>query len=191
MISRNSSSALESPARTPANCVARLSAPGGTADAALRSCRASETRRCWAPSCRSRSMRRAVAVSTSPWRSALSNSTVSYGLPRVYGAISPAVSFGLYAEIVRSPAYRDAKLDTTVSALPGLLGPGSAPFDLRFTDPAGKRHTGAHLVQASNNRYGRTLHTLASRPRLDSGRLGVITLELPVPLRQALDRAVP
>jgi diacylglycerol kinase family enzyme len=89
------------------------------------------------------------------------------------------VSFGLYAEIIRSPAYRDAKLDTTVSALPGLLGPGSAPFDLRFTDPAGKRHSGAHLVQVSNNRYGRTLHTLASRPRLDSGRLGVITLELP------------
>jgi diacylglycerol kinase family enzyme len=89
------------------------------------------------------------------------------------------VSLGLYAEIIRSPAYRDAKLDTTVSALPRLLGPGSAPFDLRFTDPAGKRHTGAHLVQVSNNRYGRTLRTLASRPRLDSGRLGVITLELP------------
>ena len=67
------------------------------------------------------------------------------------------VSLGLYAEIIRSPAYRDAKLDTTLSALPGLLGPGSAPFDLRFTDPAGKRHTGAHLVQVSNNRYGRTL----------------------------------
>jgi diacylglycerol kinase family enzyme len=89
------------------------------------------------------------------------------------------VSLGLYAEIIRSPAYRDAKLDTTVSALPGLLGPGSVPFDLRFTDPAGKRHTGAHLVQVSNNRYGRTLRTLASRPRIDSGRLGVITLELP------------
>src|SRR5512132_2304743 len=66
-------------------------------------------------------------------------------------------------------------LDTQAS----ISGPGSAPFDLRFTDPAGKRYTGAHLVQVSNNRCGRTLHTLASRPRLDSGRLGVITLELP------------
>jgi diacylglycerol kinase family enzyme len=89
------------------------------------------------------------------------------------------VSLGLYAAIIRSPAYRDAKVDTTLSALPGLLGPGSRPFDLRFTGPAGERHTGAHVVQVSNNPYGRTVRTLTSRPRLDSGRLGVITLELP------------
>lgn len=89
------------------------------------------------------------------------------------------VSLGLYAEIIRSPAYRDAKVDTTLSALPGLLGPGSRPFDLRFTDPAGERRTVAHVVQVSNNPYGRTIRTLGSRPRLDSGRLGVIALELP------------
>jgi diacylglycerol kinase family enzyme len=89
------------------------------------------------------------------------------------------VSLGLYAQIIRSPAYRDAKLDTTLSALPGLLGPGSRPFDLRFADPAGMPHTGAHVVQVSNNRYGRTAGTLTSRPRLDSGRLGVIALQLP------------
>lgn len=89
------------------------------------------------------------------------------------------VSLGLYAEIIRSPAYREAKMDTTLNALPGLLGPGSSPFDLRFTDPTGERHTGAHVVQVSNNPYGRTLHTLISRPRLDSGRLGVIALKLP------------
>jgi diacylglycerol kinase family enzyme len=88
-------------------------------------------------------------------------------------------SLGLYAEIVRSPAYRDAKMDTALSALPGLLGPGSRPFDLRFTGPAGERHTGAHVVQVSNNPYARTVRTLGRRPRLDSGRLGVITLELP------------
>ena len=82
----------------------------------------------------------------------------------------------------RSFAHRPtaiAKLDTTLERVPRTLGPGSAPFDLRFTDPTGKRHTGAHLVQVSNNRYGRALRTLSSRPRLDSGRLGVITLELP------------
>jgi diacylglycerol kinase family enzyme len=89
------------------------------------------------------------------------------------------VSLGLYAEIIRSPAYRDAKVDTTLSALPDLLGPGSRPFDLRFSDPSGERHTGAHVVQVSNNPYGRTIRTLASRPRLDSGRLGVIALQLP------------
>jgi len=89
------------------------------------------------------------------------------------------VSLGLYAEIIRSPAYREAKVDTTLSALPDLVGPGSRPFDLRFTDPAGQRHAGAHVVQVANNPYGRTLRTLANRPRLDSGRLGVITLRLP------------
>ena len=64
------------------------------------------------------------------------------------------VSFGLYAEIIRSPEYRDAKLDTTFRALPRLLGPGSRPFDLRFTGPGGERHTAAHVVQVSNNPYG-------------------------------------
>jgi diacylglycerol kinase family enzyme len=89
------------------------------------------------------------------------------------------VSLGLYAEIIRSPAYRDAKVDTTLSALPDLLGPGSRPFDLRFPDPAGEWHTGAHVLQVSNNPYGRTVGTLTRRPRLDSGRLGVIALRLP------------
>ena len=82
------------------------------------------------------------------------------------------VSLGLYAEIIRSPAYREAKIDTTLSALPDLVGPGSRPFDLRFTGPAEERHAGAHVVQVSNNPYGRTLRTLASRPRLDSGGSG-------------------
>ena len=35
------------------------------------------------------------------------------------------VSLGLYATIVRSPEYRDAKRETTLAALPQMLGPGS------------------------------------------------------------------
>jgi diacylglycerol kinase family enzyme len=89
------------------------------------------------------------------------------------------VSLGLYAQIVRSPEYRNAKVDTTLSMLPGMLGPGSRPFDLRFTGPAGEEYTSAHVVQVSNNPYGRTPATLASRPRLDRGHLGVIALKLP------------
>ena len=87
------------------------------------------------------------------------------------------VSLGLYASIVRSPEYRDAKIDTTLSTLPSVLGPGSAPFDLSFVGPDGTRHDGAHVVQVSNNPYGRTPLT-PSRPRLDTHRLGVITLEI-------------
>jgi diacylglycerol kinase family enzyme len=89
------------------------------------------------------------------------------------------VSLGLYAQIVRSPEYRDAKIETTLGMLPRMLGPGSRPFDLRFTGPVGEPHGGAHVVQVSNNSYGRTLRTVVSRPRLDAGRLGVIALELP------------
>ena len=47
------------------------------------------------------------------------------------------VSLGLYAAIVRSAAYRDAKVDTTLATLPQVLGPQSEPFDLRYTGADG------------------------------------------------------
>jgi diacylglycerol kinase family enzyme len=83
------------------------------------------------------------------------------------------VSLGLYAAIVRSPEYRAAKIDTALGALPAALGPGSAPFDLRFTGPDGEAHNGAHVVQVSNNPYGRTAGTRTVRPHLDTGRVAV------------------
>jgi diacylglycerol kinase family enzyme len=85
------------------------------------------------------------------------------------------VSLGLYANIVRSPEYRDAKIETAVSAFPTMLGPESRPFDLNFRGPRGEQHAGAHLIQISNNPYRQGSTT---RPRLDSGRLGVLTLEI-------------
>jgi diacylglycerol kinase family enzyme len=88
------------------------------------------------------------------------------------------VSLGLYAAIVRSPEYRDAKIETSLSTLPQVLGRGSRPFDLRFTGPAGQLRVGAHVVQVSNNPYGRTAGSRANRPALDTGRLGVIALEI-------------
>ena len=88
------------------------------------------------------------------------------------------VSLGLYAQIIRSPDYRAAKVETTLAELVHLLGPGSRPFDLRFTGPAGERHTSAHVLQVANNAYGRAPGALTSRPRLDGGRLGVVALEL-------------
>jgi diacylglycerol kinase family enzyme len=84
------------------------------------------------------------------------------------------VSLGVYAAIVRSPEYRDAKVDTTLSTLPRVLGPGTRPFDLRFTGRDGEVHHGAHLIQVSNNPYG----ARGSRPRLDTGRLGIVALEI-------------
>jgi diacylglycerol kinase family enzyme len=88
------------------------------------------------------------------------------------------VSLGLYAAIVRSPEYRDAKVDTTVTTLPQVLGPDTEPFDLRFTGGDGEKHEGAHLIQVSNNPYGQTFRGMGSRPRLDTGRLGIASLVL-------------
>jgi diacylglycerol kinase family enzyme len=87
-------------------------------------------------------------------------------------------SLGLYAEIITSPGYRDAKVDTTLSALEDALAPGTPPFDLRFIDDEGNRHDDAHVIQVSNGPYGDPGAGATSRPRLDSGRLGVITLEI-------------
>ena len=76
------------------------------------------------------------------------------------------VSLGLYAAIVRSPEYRDAKVGYHAGGAPE--GPGSRT-NLR---PAVRRpdghHDGAHVIQVSNNPYGDTLAALGSRPRLDT-----------------------
>ena len=61
------------------------------------------------------------------------------------------VSLGVYAELVRQDGYRAAKLPTAARLLPDLLA-GDAP--------------GARLVG------------LGGRPRLDTGRLGILTLEV-------------
>lgn len=89
------------------------------------------------------------------------------------------VSLGLYATIVQSSEYRDAKRETTLAALPEMLGPGAEPFDLRFTTPDGVEHDGAHVIQVSNGPYGTTTAGITSRPRLDTGKLGVFSLVVP------------
>jgi diacylglycerol kinase family enzyme len=89
------------------------------------------------------------------------------------------VSLGLYATIVRSPEYRDAKRETALTALPQMLGPETEPFDLRFDGPDGEWHEGAHVIQISNDPYGKSIGGLASRPRLDTGTLGVFALVVP------------
>jgi diacylglycerol kinase family enzyme len=88
------------------------------------------------------------------------------------------VSLGLYATIVQSPEYRDAKVETTLTTLPKVLGPGTKPIDLRFDGADGDRHDGADVIQVSNGPYGKTLGTMGSRPRVDTGRLGVVALVL-------------
>ena len=86
-------------------------------------------------------------------------------------------SMGLYAKIVQSPDYRDAKVRTAAETLPDLIGPNAVPLDLRFTLPSGEQITSANLVLVSNNPYQPShLRGASTRPRLDSGRLGVVSV---------------
>ncbi|HEX9257962.1 MAG TPA: diacylglycerol kinase family protein [Acidimicrobiales bacterium] len=96
------------------------------------------------------------------------------------------VSLGVYAKIVQSESYRDAKRQTTAAMLPELLGPEAEPFDLHFVGPDGSRHDGAQIIQVSNNPYVLTsLPGFGSRARLDTGELGVAAAEIKGPTDMA------
>jgi diacylglycerol kinase family enzyme len=84
-------------------------------------------------------------------------------------------SLGVYAKVVQSDAYRDAKLETWTSMLPDLLGPDAEPIDLEFTAPDGSRRDDAPLVLVSNNPYRlASLAGAGTRERIDTGQLGVL-----------------
>ena len=84
-------------------------------------------------------------------------------------------SLGVYAKVVQSDAYRDAKLETWTRMLPDLLGPDAEPIDLEFTAPDGSRCDDAPLVLVSNNPYQLThLAGAGTRERIDTGLLGVV-----------------
>jgi diacylglycerol kinase family enzyme len=87
------------------------------------------------------------------------------------------VSLGVYATIVQEESYRDAKVETTKSLLPEMLGRQVEPFDLQFTTPDNERVDGAILVMVSNNPYviGASPDN-AQRRHLDLGRIGVFAV---------------
>jgi diacylglycerol kinase family enzyme len=86
-------------------------------------------------------------------------------------------TLGLYAKIVQSPEYRDAKLQTVVGMLPELIGPDAAPLDLRFTGPGGEQVETAAMILVSNGPYElRHAQGRGTRERLDDGVLGVVAV---------------
>jgi diacylglycerol kinase family enzyme len=83
-------------------------------------------------------------------------------------------TLGLYAQIVQSPEYRNAKRKTAAAMLPDLLGPDAPGAGLRFTEPDGSPHSTADVILVSNNAY--EFHRFAgrgTRAALDEGVLGV------------------
>jgi diacylglycerol kinase family enzyme len=88
-------------------------------------------------------------------------------------------SMGVYAKIVQSADYRDAKLQTAAAMLPDFLGPAAAPLDLRFTLPSGQEATAPELLLVSNNPYQvAQLRGGGTRERLDGGVLGVVSVRV-------------
>jgi diacylglycerol kinase family enzyme len=90
------------------------------------------------------------------------------------------VSLGIYGEAVRQSTYRDAKARTLLETARQVLGPGGAAPELRVADDLGHEHRRPAIVLVSNNPYAldRPVAT-GTRPRLDSGRLGVVVIEAP------------
>ena len=86
-------------------------------------------------------------------------------------------SFGAYAEVVETPAYRGDKLNTTLNLLPDLLqGQRGVRLSARADDTE-FRSPQALLV--ANNPYGTgDIAGLSRRARLDAGVLGVIGVKV-------------
>src|SRR5271165_2138151 len=82
-------------------------------------------------------------------------------------------SFGAYAEVVETPAYRGDKLNTTLNLLPDLLqGHRGARLSARAD---GTEIEAPQALLVSNNPYGTgDIAGLGRRARLDRGTLGVV-----------------
>ena len=88
-------------------------------------------------------------------------------------------SLGVYAQVVQSDAYRDAKLGTWKQMLPDLLGRDAPDIGLQFDAPHAKDWPNASLVIVSNNPYQlRRLRGAGTRPRLDTGNLGIFATRI-------------
>jgi diacylglycerol kinase family enzyme len=93
-------------------------------------------------------------------------------------------SFGAYAEVVQSPAYRDDKRGTTLQTLPDLLsGHRGARLSARAGDAS---IAGPQALLVSNGPYGMTdIAGLGRRARLDAGTLGVVAVTVNSALQAA------
>jgi diacylglycerol kinase family enzyme len=84
-------------------------------------------------------------------------------------------SFGSYAAVVQSPAYRDDKARTTLDQLPGLLAGQQGPRLVARVENVTVE--GPQAVLVSNNQYGMgDIAGLGRRARLDRGTLGMFAV---------------
>lgn len=88
------------------------------------------------------------------------------------------VSFGAYAEVVKSPSYREDKWGTTLELLPDLLSGHRGPRLVARIDGQARIDAPQALL-VSNNPYGLgDIAGLGRRARLDTGALGVVAVRV-------------
>ena len=99
------------------------------------------------------------------------------------------VSMGLYAEAVQNEAYRNAKLRTLLDTVPELAGASGDAPPLRWVTADGVTEEGGLAVLVSNNPYrlGRAIGS-GTRPRMDTGELGIAVFAPSGELREGLIR---
>ncbi len=90
------------------------------------------------------------------------------------------VSLGIYGEAVRRSGYRDVKLRTMLDSVDEVLSSTTPTPALLVTDDLARQHTSPLVVLVSNNAYALDQPLVSgSRPRLDTGRLGIVVLDRP------------
>ena len=87
-------------------------------------------------------------------------------------------SFGAYADVVQTPAYRDDKLATTLNVLPDMLQ-GHRGARLEARADTGGQISAPQALLVANNPYGTgDIAGLSRRMRLDGGSLGVVGVRI-------------
>ncbi|MFG2622624.1 diacylglycerol/lipid kinase family protein [Streptomyces sp. NPDC048507] len=99
------------------------------------------------------------------------------------------VSFGVYADVVQRPEYRDAKAETALGLLPDLLAGSDAYHVEARVDGVAVPPRQALLVSNNPYRAPDVLGGASLRPRLDTGVLGVLGIHVET-AAQAADLAV-
>jgi diacylglycerol kinase family enzyme len=86
-------------------------------------------------------------------------------------------SFGAYADVVQTPAYRDDKLGTTLDQLPDLMQGHRQARLAAWAD--GAKISAPQALLVANNPYGTgDIAGLSRRARLDRGALGVVGVQV-------------
>ena len=100
------------------------------------------------------------------------------------------VSLGIYGDAVQRPGYRGAKVRTLLETAEDVLGPSANAPTLDLVDDLGREHSHPAVLLVSNNPYALDRAVArGTRPRLDTGCLGIMVLDGPNERRHGASRA--